>query len=246
MELTLDFLAVFQPIELLVGTNDYILLDLIFNSLLDGVLECSDINLFSRKQLSECLLLLETISDEFTIGIPLLHALDKVLLVLTTTLSYLVKDGCAETVSLLNHIGRVCHLLLVSSAFFFAFGLVFGTHLLLFIVSTLSTISISIFAADLDQSLALEVIQEADDSRVDVADWLGKDAFFGLFLLFVLFNDWGTLGSLLGIGLRRGLALTAALNLGNLFHVLFAYTLTFHLHDLLFLFTELFACGDLL
>lgn len=47
MELTLDFLAVFQPIELLVGTNDYILLDLIFNSLLDGVLECSDIDLFS-------------------------------------------------------------------------------------------------------------------------------------------------------------------------------------------------------
>ena len=136
-------------------------------------------------------------------------------------------------------------MLLVRDAFFFALGLIFGAHLLLFIVAALTTVGICLFATNLDQSLTLEVVQEADNSCIDVAGWLRKDATTGFLLFFSLISDSSTLGSLLGVRLGRGLAL-ATLNLGNLFHVLLADTLTLLFHELLLLFGEFLTCGNLL
>ena len=124
-------------------------------------------------------------------------------------------------------------------------GLVFSSHFALFIISSLAAISISLFALDLNQSFTLEVVQEGDDTLVDVVAGFGEHSLLRLFLLVSLLCDRRTLGCLLRVGLRRSFALTT-FGLGSLFHVFFADPLTLLFKNFLFFLGKLLATGDFL
>ena len=211
------------------------------HSLVYGRLESGYVDLLSTEKLKQCLLLLETVGDQITIGISLVHALAELLLVVRATLSHLHEYGLAERLSLANHVSCMLHVLLVSCTLFFARLCSLDLHLLLFILRALVAVLILVGAWDLNEAGALEVLQERYDAGVHVTCWLRQHSLLGLVLfLRFLINGRTTLCCLLGISLGWSfLATSFRLNLLFLILLLDAFALLFQ--DLLFLFGELLA-----
>lgn len=141
-----------------------LILDKILYSLVNSSLQSSQVNLLLTEQLKQSLLLLKPLRNHVSIAITLVHALSEQLLVLRAALGNPLKDRSSELVSLLDHLGSVRHLLLVSSFLFFLPFLVGADHFLLLLVGALATVLLWIFASDRDQTLTLEMVQEGDDA----------------------------------------------------------------------------------
>ena len=104
LKLALHFLAVLEPLELLLSFLDYILTHEGLLGLLNSRLQKSYVDLLCSKEISHSFLLLETGLDHLPIVVSLIHALNELALVLLTALGDLLEDDTAEGISLLHHV----------------------------------------------------------------------------------------------------------------------------------------------
>ena len=119
LKLCFNILTILEPLQLLIATLYDLIFDKILYSLVNSSLQSSQVNLLLTEQLKQSLLLLKPVSDHVSIAVTLVHALSKQLLVLRTALGDPLEDSSPELVSLLDHLGSVRHLLLVSSFLLF-------------------------------------------------------------------------------------------------------------------------------
>ena len=160
LKLLLDFLAVLQPLQLFVTPIDNFLLHKILHSLLNCMLQSREVNLLSRENLVQRLLLLEPIRDHVSVAIPLVHPLIELAPVALSALGHLLKDGGSEGLPLLDHLSRVRHLRFMSRSLLLSLCLVLGPNLRLLFVCALVTVFVGLVAGYHDQTITLEMIEE--------------------------------------------------------------------------------------
>ena len=105
-----------------------------------------------------------------------MHSFSQLLFVASSAERDLLEDGSSEAFTLLHHLYRLSHLLLMRGALFLALGLVLGYDSRSLVVRSLSSVGVLVLTLDLDQTVALEVVQEVDNPRIDMAGRFGKDS----------------------------------------------------------------------
>lgn len=234
-------LAVFEPLELFVRTLDDFITHDCLHSLVYSCLESSYVDLFGSEKFKQSLLLLETVRNQITIRVSLVHTLAELLLVIGAALRDLHEYGLTERFSLANHIRSMLHVLLVSCTLLFAGLCSLDLNFLLFFFSTLVAVLILVCTWNLNQASALKVFQEGDDARVHMACRLRQHSLLRLVLLLsFLLSSCSTLCSLLRIRLSRSF-FTTSFRLNLLLLILLFDAFTFLFQDLLFLLSELFS-----
>lgn len=168
-------------------------------------------------------MLLETVRDQITVAVALVHTLTKLLFVPRAAFGDLNEDGRAERVTLANHLACVCHMLLMHGSLLLTSFLRLHPHLIFLIICALVTVLVLVGAWDFDQAFTLKVFEERDDAGVDVAGGLREDALLRLILILSFhLGGRGSLCSFLWIGLGWSLTLGALASSRLLFHILLA------------------------